>query len=190
MRLYNIRQLSAIEIPEAQRLLYKLYKEELNWSPALNNASGVRYEEERLRDDFENTAIWFGAYHKNVLVGCYRLIISDIELLRYATVPTDKHTVELTRMAVLKEYRGTSVLTLLGISSYWYALKHGCTRCYGPVRKKTAIKSVKYGWQDTGIRFKYDINDPEETILLVLPLSYISLLKYFLKYTLKFLKFW
>ena len=170
---YTIRQLTCpMEVIVAQRLLHDDYRYNQKWEPLPGNPSNARYLNGRLRDDFEDKAIWFGAYYKGELIGSLRIIPGELELARYTTFVgyTDRDA-EVNRMVIRPEHQGSSVLTLLGLWSYFYLLRNGYSRMWGSPNTRIAMKSLRYGWKDTGIRFKYNTVDTMECALIYLPVS-------------------
>jgi hypothetical protein len=189
MRFYSVKRLTGQHIINAQRLLHKIYKEEQGWDPAPNNPSGVHYLDGRLRDNFESTAVWLGAYKGGELIGCMRLILGDMEIQQYIDIPYDETVLEISRRAILKEHRGGMAQLLMGIRAYWYSAARGYTRMYGAPPVKEAQKAHIYGWVDTGKRFKYVQTDTEYRAIVYLDLSLTQFLLYILRYIRNLLKF-
>ncbi len=181
MKIYKVCRLSPDQIIDAQRLLYRVYGLELDWQPIPGNLSNMRYEDGRCRDDFENTAIWFGAFHKNVLIGCLRVITGDLEASRYAEFPVNVTTIETNRMCIEKAHRKSTAIALMTLCGLLYCIPKGYKTVYGTVAPQTARRLLNLGWKETGIQFKYDKNDPEERVLLSLDISRIGIIKYALR---------
>ncbi len=72
-----IKQLDKHEVDSASTLLYDVYVDNMEWGFSPNNPSHLRVETQNnkkiLVDKLTETAIWFGAFDSQVLVGCIRL---------------------------------------------------------------------------------------------------------------------
>lgn len=107
---FTVETLSESSIPEAQRFLHSVYHHEQGWIPEHGNASNVRYDNGRLRDDFEYKGMYVGArdVQTNELVGVSRMIPQELELGRYRTnfeVSSEIKVCEINRHAVHKDWR-------------------------------------------------------------------------------------
>lgn len=117
----NARLLNSLkEVNLARRLIYQDYFIGRNWFP-VNNLSGIRIEniekEKIFADDFDKTAIWFGAFLENEIVGCCRLckrINGKFELERYHYLPEyiskDLRVKELNRYATHQSFTDNPVI--------------------------------------------------------------------------------
>ncbi len=181
MRLYKVCQLQPDQVKDAQHLLYEVYIKELGWKLTPNNKIGACCEDNRLRDAFENTAIWFGAYYKNKLIGCLRVIPNAAEVSRYLALSIKPNSVETNRMCIAKEHRRSLVIALMTLKGFFYCIKNGYTTVYGTVAPKTVGRLLRLGWQRTGIEFKYEVSDPETCVLLSLSITKIGVILYILR---------
>jgi hypothetical protein len=82
------------EIETAQRLIYQVFVEEMQWIPDIENPSGIRFFEDqkgkRFVDYFDENAIWFGTFHHQTLIACWRFCEprnGKFELEHYHPIP-------------------------------------------------------------------------------------------------------
>jgi len=187
---YIIRQLTCpMEVIAAQRLLHNDYRYNQKWEPRPDNPSNVRYLNGRLRDAFEDKAVWFGAYYKGEIVGCIRIITVDMEVGRYIPMPYDETAGEINRLCIAKEHRGTSVMMLLSVHAFIWGLRNGRKTAYTTFPPKLARYYEKLGWESVLV-FKYHQTDPEERVLLSLSIGYWSFAKYAVKSIIVTVKRW
>jgi hypothetical protein len=187
---YKIRKLNRSEIIEAQKLLYRDYKFEQKWEIPLN-PSNVRYENERLRDDFELIATWFGAFYKGQIVGCLRYIparAGKLEVSRYIDFKIEDSAIELNRLSIDKKHRGGYVLDIITIKAYLHAIKHGYKVAYTTSPPPLAKIFINLGWNDTGVIFKYNPDDSETRCLIKIQGSKLNLVRYVINSILRKLK--
>ena len=106
------------EVRMAKRLLYQVYVEEMGWIPQKENPSGIRFKnwqgEMLFADNFDRTAIWFGTFHHDNLIACWRFCPpyqGKFELELYHSIPTflkTTNSLEVNRLAIHKNYRNRS----------------------------------------------------------------------------------
>lgn len=165
--------LGPAELHRAQHLLYGVYVEEQGWEPVLPNPSAVwaDHENRRLRDAFEDRAVWIGVEdRRGRLVGLTRLLprsrFGQLELERYTRLPAaltevDGEIVEPNRLAILPSHRNSFTLLVLHLAVEQVARQLGAVRSISAMQPRTA-RAVRdgYGWRSAGIRFRYAPSDP------------------------------
>jgi hypothetical protein len=176
--MYAVRRLNKDQIIEAQCLLHDDYRYNQKWYLLPDNPSNLRYLDGRLRDDFEDTAVWFGTFYKGKIVATIRFINGDLEVSRYLDLPLPVGTFEVNRLCVRKDFRGSLALPLVSFYSFVWGLINGYKTACTTFSPKLAKHFVKLGWQDSGVRFRYHPSDKEERVLLLLPGSVYGLIKY------------
>jgi len=104
------------EVRMAQKLVYQVFVEEMDWIPTKDNPSLIRFIEDNdgsklFVDDFDDVAMWFGSFYNQKLIACWRFCEQKngkFELERYHAIPefirTSKN-LEVTRLVVHPEYR-------------------------------------------------------------------------------------
>ena len=111
-----------VEILSAKRLLYKVYFEEIGWEFEEGNPSNLRVEttvsgEKYLEDNYSKSAVWFGVYDYEELVGTIRATPSlnnKLELQLYTDLLPEwfqkvhSNIYELNRLAIRNEYRDST----------------------------------------------------------------------------------
>ena len=174
----RIGRLRPDDLPDAQRLLYRVYFEELGWDPCAPNASNLRADHgtQRFIDDFDATAVWIGLFNtRDSLVGVLRLIEPDanggLEMTRYVDLALGSaiRTAEVNRVALLPAWRSGAALGLLWFGGAWIARRQGFGRVIGSVTQRVFDRSARHGgWRVMGAPFRYHPEDPEP----VLPLTF------------------
>jgi len=109
------------EIQAAMQLLHTVYILEQGWLLLESNQSMLRVEsladKKMVVDKFSHSAHWFGAFHKETLVRCLRVLpYPMLELKEYRKLPSfiDHSGVsEMNRLAVLPAYRGHKFVMVL-----------------------------------------------------------------------------
>ncbi len=174
------------ELLVAKRLLYKVYIEEINWKITENNPSGIRIEESScgeyyLEDNYSEVSNWIGVYNGDNMVGCGRTThrlngLFDIE--NYVTVPyeisNEPKTIEASRLAILKPYRGTIAINVLWAFGIEYEINNGIISAMttAPVPGVGSYYISKLGCKIVDIpAFKYSDLDNEKVNLLHLDMS-------------------
>ena len=115
------------EIRSALKLLHEIYVIEQQWIPQEFNPSRVRIEYDTdgnglLVDKFSEVADWFGAFHDEHLVGCFRVLpYPALELKEYRDLPlfmNHSNISELNRLAIRPQFRHQrfTLLVLLRIA--------------------------------------------------------------------------
>ncbi len=109
------------EIQAAMQLLHTVYILEQGWLLLESNQSMLRIEsladKKMVVDKFSNDAHWFGAFHKETLVGCLRVLpYPMLELKEYRKLPSfidHSGVCEMNRLAVLPAYRSHKFVMVL-----------------------------------------------------------------------------
>lgn len=126
------------ELEQAYRLRYDIFCRELRWVSARNEGREI--------DAYDNHSIFLGVFTKEEeLIGFVRLIYADMPMMLEReflelisplyTIRKRKDTVEVTRLAVKKEFRGKVGMTLYkGI--YLWSLINGVRYLYLVVEKR------------------------------------------------------
>jgi N-acyl-L-homoserine lactone synthetase len=174
---------STEQIDDARALLYRIYHEEQHWSPHPDNPSGQRTE--RLSsgqlgfvDQYDHTCTWIGLVCNGRVVGCVRLIDrrgSDcrLELENYFTLPgslleSAGELLEVNRLALAPEHRGGHGLLMITGEVLSIAQRTGKSLITAGTASISRY-SVRYGGMaDTGLRFTYHVDDPEQVLVLLL----------------------
>lgn len=166
------------DLPAAQRLLYRVYFDELGWDPPRPNASNLRADHAggRFVDDFDASAIWIGLFSApQTLVGVTRLIdpalSGGLEIARYAATPAGlgERVGEVNRVALLPAWRNGPALALLWAAGAWGARRQGFDRVIGSVTARVFERSARHaGWRVVGETFRYHARDPDP----VLPVAF------------------
>jgi hypothetical protein len=162
------------EIKMAQKLVYQVFVEEMGWIPQMDNPSGIKFIDEQdcklFLDDFDNEANWFGSFHNQELIACWRFCEpknGKFELENYHPIPEFLKTsksLEVTRLAIHQKYRKTSrVMLNLTQTSYKY-LCHSFDYTFAAVEfpnpgnlylklglRKVDIKPFKYSYLDKNV---------------------------------------
>ena len=181
MKRYHARPLETqAEVDQARNILFEVYHKEIGWHPESENPSGLHVQigayGAMLVDKYDDTALWFGCFDRETLVAVHRshrAIDNNFELDAYKSVPPqfkDSESVELTRLAIRKEYRTVSpAFIVLLAEEFRYLRESGIKYAFG-----TAIMEggpgklyMKAGMEvHDGLTFKYDEADPFEVSLL------------------------
>lgn len=180
MKKYIARPLTTeVEINQARNILFEVYYNEMNWRPDSDNASGLQIQigpqGPMLVDDYDNTALWFGCFVDEKLVAVHRshkATQEGFELDHYKSVPEQFKTsesVELTRLAIRKEYRTVSpVFIVLLAEEFKFLRAQGIRYTFGTANMSGPGKLyTKAGMKlhETS-PFKYEENDPFEVAIL------------------------
>ena len=167
-------------VTKAQNVLGTVYGEEMGWKPDGNNPALVRFIDGRIRDNFESSCVWLGAFTNNELVGTIRVICSEggsgLEISRYYDMPETRvdGAVEVNRMAILKPHRGSCVGSLLLIAVVWVsghpALIPSSDKFFrqvyvAPSQAKAVKAAQKLGFKYRAC-FKYEPEDPTAVPIL------------------------
>lgn len=163
-------------IEEACALLYKTHVEESNWKFESDNPSKIRVEvrgnQKLLVDRFTDEAVWFGAFEKEKLIGCVRLLFVDknnqFEMEGYKGsdiiqqyLPRDKtHCVEINRAAVMSAYSGLGIMKQLFSAAFQYCEENQYS-VFGASRHGYIIalfKKIRFPLK-IEYAFKYEKND-------------------------------
>jgi predicted GNAT family N-acyltransferase len=167
---YEFRKLvTEKEVRSAEKLLYDVYVLETGWVINSNNKSGLKIEKNQydgsliLTDDFSHKAHWFGAFHKKILVACFRVLeYSNNEFEYYHNLPEWKESkpCELNRLAVANEYRKKKFIMLVLMRvSFEFAFNLSATVFVTAQYPKLSHHYSRLGLIKTGILCKY--NDDE-----------------------------
>lgn len=165
------------DIDACRRLLFRVFHEELGWDPPAGNPSGLRVERTtgRMVDDYDDEAVWFGAYRGAALVACCRVIPPDprrpLEVARYTAIPAAilDGALESNRLAVLRGHRGGGTFALVVLILWWIARRHGVQRALITAEEPLSQKLYRpLGWGFTGVRFRYHPGDPHPCELLAM----------------------
>jgi len=165
------------DIDACRRILFRVFHEEIGWDPPTDNPSGLRADRAtgRLVDDYDNEAVWFGAYRGEVLVACCRVIPPHprrpLEVARYTAIPAEilDGALESNRLAVLRGHRGGGTFALVVLILWWLARRHGVQRALITAEEPLSQKLYRpLGWDFTGVRFRYHPDDPHPCELLAM----------------------
>ena len=166
------------EIIEAKKLAYEVLVKELNWEIRSDNPSGLHIKDspegKMLWDDYDAVATWLGVFHDNILVGCMRFcrrLKGKFELECYHEllpfIKKDKLAKEVTRLAIRKDYRKSTVVVMLFKKLYQYLLDNNGAYCFGtgfyPNPGKLYVD--KFGFEKHQTPFRYHREDTQEVYL-------------------------
>lgn len=182
-RILTTQLTSAELIDDARALLYRVYHEEQRWSPPPDNPSGQRTE--RLSsgqmgfvDRYDRACTWIGLVCNDRVVGCVRLIDQRdndcrLELENYFTLPgsllqSAGELLEVNRLALAPEHRGGPGLLMITreVLSIVQGTGKSLITAGTPPIARYAVRYV--GMADTGLRFTYHPDDPEQVSVLLL----------------------
>ena len=168
------------EIKNAQRLIYQVFVKEMGWIPDPANFSGIRFvgdaEGKRFVDDFDPVATWFGTFHNQELIACWRFcepLDGKFELEHYHPIPEflkAAKSLEITRLVIHPQYRSRSrVMLHLTQTAY----KHLCDQfdyTFAAVGfPYPGNLYLKLGAKQADVKpFKYSPLDKNEVQLIVL----------------------
>ena len=168
------------EIIEAKKLAYEVLVKEQKWEIKPNNPSGLHIKDfpegKVLWDDYDTVATWLGVFQENILVGSLRIcrrLNGKFELEHYHSlldfIQKDELAVEVTRLAVEKNYRFSVVVLLLFRLMYKNLLeKGGYAWGTAPWPNPGKLHVRKFGLTRHEIPFRYYPDDPQEVYLYYL----------------------
>lgn len=99
----------------------------------------------------------------------YIVAEADEKVIGYAGIWKILNEGHITNIAVLKDYRGKGVGSLLIEGLIWYCMKNDIDRMTLEVRKSNTIAQnlyKKYGFVESGIRPKYYGDNKEDAIIM------------------------
>ncbi len=168
------------QILAAQKLLHLVYVAELNWQPASNNPSRLKIVADRLIDDYDEHAQWYGVYDKdnidNGIIATGRILDRDnqprLELERYAIpqqlreqLAQQKNIVEINRSAIKKDYRHSNVWAWLLYAGFNYCCANNYQVISSTANQKVQTMHDSIGFLATDYSFKYDAGDNNDSIV-------------------------
>ncbi|WP_143467789.1 N-acyl amino acid synthase FeeM domain-containing protein [Leptolyngbya ohadii] len=171
------------EIRIAQRLVYRVFVNEMGWIPPADNPSGIQFVEDqaapRFVDHFDQTALWFGTFYHQKLIACWRFcqpLDGKFELEHYQPLPNflkASRSLEVTRLVIDPSHRKRS-RGLLHLAQTTY--RHLCDRfdyTFAAVEfPHPGDLYLKLGSKQADVKpFKYSPLDPNEVQLIVLDLK-------------------
>jgi GNAT superfamily N-acetyltransferase len=165
------------DIDACRRLLFRVFHEEIGWDPPAGNSSGLRIEPAtgRMVDDYDEEAVWFGAYRGATLVACCRVIPPDprrpLEVARYTSIPAHilDGALESNRLVVQRGHRGGGTFALVVMILWWVARRLGVQRALITAEEPLSQRLYRpLGWEFTGVRFRYHPDDPHYCELLAM----------------------
>lgn len=170
-------------LDEVRALLYRVYSRELGWHPPAGNPSAQKVVrlgsgELGLVDRYDLACTWVGLLCGDQIVGCVRLIERadnnlKLELENYCTLPgriieSMAGLLEVNRLAVVPAFRGGHTSLMLLAHALEIAERTSCSAITALTRVMARYVRIYGGMQDTGLRFFYHHNDPEEVAVLLL----------------------
>jgi predicted GNAT family N-acyltransferase len=168
----------ASDLDRCRELLFSVYHQEMGWTPAAENPSGLRLVQgppSKMVDQFDESALWLGIYRGDALVACTRVILSgegqDLEVTRYIAVdPALTHrAMEVNRMAIRRDSRGGGTFAIVALMLRWVGQHYQVQRALVASEVPLAQKLYRpLGWQAVGERFRYHADDRHECQLLTI----------------------
>lgn len=167
------------EIKIAQRLVYQVFANEIGWAPDQANLSGIRFVNDSAGtlfvDDFDDVATWFGTFHNQELIACWRFCEPQngkFELEHYHAIPDFlkvARSLEVTRLVIHSKYRNRSRVMLdLTQTTYkhlWYRFDYTFAAVEFP---NPGNLYLKLGLKQVDVKpFKYSPWDKNEVQLIV-----------------------
>lgn len=164
---------SSGEIREAKRLLYQCYVQEGEWDIPSQSASDIKAtmlsDGWELTDKYSSDAVWFGAYYKSELIGCFR-VLKQLELPGYMDIPEvlKFQSTELNRLAIRSDYRNHRVVTLMLLRTafdYAFSLNpvvYVTAECPEPSGMFQRMGLIRFDFDE----FKYHDTDPNGVDIL------------------------
>lgn len=165
------------QIENAGILLHEIYIEQMNWKFNPDNPSKIHIRtndnKKILTDRFTNKAIWFGAFDKNILVGCIRLCGIDengqLEVESYPSskpihddIPdkTKKTVFEITKLATKRSYAGKGIVKKLFLACFKHCQENHASviACTHNGYLKSLFKKIEFPLIKEQI-FKYEEQD-------------------------------
>lgn len=165
------------DIDACRALLFRVFHEEIGWHPPAGNPSGLRVDQatRRMIDDYDDDAVWFGAYRGTSLVACCRVIPPDprrpLEVARYTSIPADilDGALESNRLVVARGHRGGGTFALVVMILWILARRHGVQRALITAEEPLSQRLYRpLGWDFTGVSFRYHPDDPHPCELLAM----------------------
>ena len=176
----KVIRLAPEEVFQAQRLLYQVYIEELNWSVPLNNPSHLQVVEHALQDDYDREAVWFGVYDRinnpQQIIATGRIVHRDnegrLELERYAIadvvrqrLQTNPSMVEMNRSAIDVNYRRSNVWSCLLQAGFEYCLEHHYSVVAATASQQVQSMHAAIGFNQWGPSFTYHDSDKQQACI-------------------------
>ncbi|ORY03451.1 hypothetical protein K493DRAFT_297457 [Basidiobolus meristosporus CBS 931.73] len=153
---YQIRIVQDEEgINQIQRLLYTVYIEEGKWKFNPANPAGIRIVDDRLIDNRDDIATYFGAFSNKKLIGCCRICPRHeglFEIQSYTSKPLSllntKNLVEGSRSAVLPEYREHGVFRIMfrEVLQYCYQRDLLLFTCTSSKELRRVFQIIDFQW--------------------------------------------
>lgn len=171
---YSFQVLHGEEIEQAKRLLYKVYHEELGWTPTPDNPSGYRIENGKFEDDLTEACTWIGAFDKKTQKLCsVARLVHGLEVIRYlddeekAKLNSFENCCEFNRLATLRYYRKNKLYIILTVFATFVAAKSGYRHMLGGISGDL----VKFWKSGDAFRelftFRYDLEDVPSTLFRI-----------------------
>lgn len=165
------------EIIEAKKLAYEVLVKEQKWEIKPDNPSGLHIKNlpqgKLLWDDYDTVATRLGVFQENILVGSLRIcrrLDGKFELECYHElldfIREDHLGMEITRLAVAKQYRQSVAALMLFLLLYQIFLENGgylFGTGFFPHPGKLYVN--KFGATRHEIPFRYYSDDPQEVYL-------------------------
>ena len=122
-----------------------------------------------ITDKYTSDAVWFGAYYKCELIGCFR-VLENLELPGYIDIPKvlELQSTELNRLAIRGDYRNHRVVTLMLLRTafdYAFSLNpvvYVTAECPEPSGMFQRMGLIRYNFDE----FKYHDTDPNGVDIL------------------------
>lgn len=170
---WGVRTLDPVDLGAARSLLYDVYYGEQRWSPG-PNPSGVtlRHDEQAgYHDDFDDDAVWVGAFAAGELVGVARCLHRELEVGRYVALPEGlaNGAIEINRLAVRRRSRHGTALPLLFCALAWLVWRLGARRVLAAPQPAVRRLLVHLGFTPTGIHVPYAEDRARPLPLISLP---------------------
>lgn len=168
------------EIRMAQRLIYQVYVEEIGWIPEQENPSRIHFQSWQgkmlFMDDFDRNALWFGTFHYDELIACWRFCPPQqgkFELELYHPVPNflkASNSLEVNRLAIHRNYRNRSRIIYGLIREAYETLYQDFDYTFAAVTfPNPGDLYLKIGLKKLNVpSFKYSPSDPQEVSLICL----------------------
>jgi hypothetical protein len=176
--MFVVRQLLNHEIEDAQKFLYEIYINELEYYPVFDNPSKLRivrgFSGSKCCDMFDEISIWWGIFKDNKLIGVHRMLekgSTQYELGMYTEIPEfilANKSMEMNRLAINKEYRNSEAIFRLILEVYLYLNRNdyryffGATTFPFPGNACIYLGAYKYGQP-----FKFTPHGNKEMSLLI-----------------------